>query len=36
MGNFRTYEEAVQMLSSVKNSGYTAATVIKEKITVYH
>ena len=36
MGNFRTYEEALQMLSSVKNMGYNAATVIKEKITVYH
>ena len=35
MGNFRTYEEAVQMLSSVKSMGYNAATVIKEKITVY-
>jgi len=35
MGNYRTYEEAVQMLSSVKKAGYNAATIIKEKITVY-
>ena len=36
MGNYRTYEEAYQMLSSVKKMGFNAATIIKEKITVYN
>jgi hypothetical protein len=36
MGNYRTYEDALQMLSSVKKVGYNSATVIKEKITVLH
>ena len=36
VGNYRTYEEAVQMLSSIKKVGYNAATIIKEKITVSH
>lgn len=36
MGNYRTYEDALQMLNSVKKAGYNAATIIKEKITVYH
>ena len=36
MGNYRNYEDAIQMLNSVKKAGYNAATVIKEKITVYH
>lgn len=35
MGNFRTYEEAHSVLSAIKKEGYTAATIIKEKITVY-
>jgi len=36
MGNYRTYEDALHMLSNVKKAGYNAATVIKEKITVFH
>ena len=36
MGNFRTYEEAHQVLTSVRKMGYNAATIIKDKITVYH
>ena len=36
MGNFRTYEEAHQVLTSVKKMGYNAATIIKDKITVYN
>jgi len=36
VGNFRTYEEAHQVLNSVKKMGYNAATIIKDKITVYH
>ena len=36
MGNYRTYEDALQMLSNVKKVGYNSATVIKEKITVLH
>jgi hypothetical protein len=35
IGNFRTYEEAHSVLTSIKKEGYTAATIIKEKITVY-
>ena len=36
MGNYRTYEDAVQMLHSVKKAGFNAATIIKDKITVYN
>ena len=36
MGNYRTYEEAFQILSSVKKLGFNAATIVKEKITVYN
>ena len=36
MGNYRNYEDAVQMLNSVKKAGFNAATIIKEKITVYN
>jgi len=36
MGNFRTYEEAHQVLTSVKKMGFNAATIIKDKITVYN
>jgi len=36
MGNFRTYEEAHQVLTSVRKMGYNAATIIKDKITVYN
>ena len=35
VGNFRTYEEAHQLLTSIRKMGYNAATVIKDKITVY-
>jgi hypothetical protein len=35
MGNYRSYEEARQMLSEVKKLGYTSATIVKGKITVY-
>lgn len=35
IGNFRTYEEAHSVLTTIKKEGYTAATIIKEKITVY-
>lgn len=36
MGNYRTYEEAYQMLVSVRNSGYNQASIVKDKITVYY
>ena len=36
MGNYRTYEEAHQVLTSVRKMGYNAATIIKDKITVYN
>ena len=36
IGNFRTYEEAHQVMTSIRKMGYNAATVIKDKITVYH
>ena len=34
VGNYRTYEEAHQMLVSLRNLGYTQATIVKGKITV--
>jgi hypothetical protein len=34
IGNFRTYEEAHQMLLSVRKMGFTQATIVKGKITV--
>lgn len=34
MGNFRTYEEAGELLRQVKELGYSQATIIKGKITV--
>ena len=34
VGNYRTYEEAHQMLVSLRNMGYSQAYVVKEKITV--
>ena len=34
IGNYRTYEEANQMLKLVKEMGYTAATIVKGQITV--
>ena len=36
MGNYRTLEEANQMLQEVKKMGYTAATVVKGKITLQY
>lgn len=35
MGNFRTYEEAHSVLTTLRKAGYNSATIIKEKITVY-
>lgn len=34
MGNYRTYEEAQQILSRVKSLGYTQASIVKGQITV--
>jgi hypothetical protein len=34
MGNYRSYEEASQILRSVKKLGYSSATIVKGKITV--
>lgn len=34
VGNYRTYEEAHQMLLSLRKLGYTQATIVKGKITV--
>lgn len=34
MGNFRTYEEAGELLRQVKEIGYSQATIIKGKITI--
>ena len=34
MGNYRTYEEAHQMLNAVKKLGYRSAIIVKGKITV--
>ena len=34
MGNYRTYEEAHQILNSVKKMGYQSAIIVKGKITV--
>ena len=34
MGNYRTYEEAHQMLNAVKKLGYKSAIIVKVKITV--
>lgn len=35
VGNYRTYEEAHQMLLSLRKMGFTEAVVVKGKITVY-
>ena len=35
IGNYRTYEEAHQMLLSLRKMGFTEAVVVKGKITVY-
>lgn len=34
MGNYRTYEEASEVLREVKNLGYSSAIIVKGKITV--
>lgn len=36
VGNYRTYEEAHQMLSSLRKLGYSQATIVKGKITVQY
>lgn len=36
MGNYRTYEEAHEVLTRVKNNGYDSAIIIKGKITVQY
>ena len=35
VGNYRTYEEAHQMLLSLRNMGFKEAIIVKGKITVY-
>ena len=34
MGNYRTHEEAQQILNAVKKLGYQSAIIVKGKITV--
>lgn len=36
MGNYRTYEEAHQMLQAVRKLGYTQASIVKGKISVQY
>ena len=36
MGNYRTYEEAHEVLERVKNNGYQSAIIVKGKITVQY
>lgn len=36
VGNFRTYEEAYQALLSMKQMGYTSASIVKGMITVQY
>ena len=36
MGNYRTYEEAHDVLNQVKNLGYQSAIIVKRKITVQY
>ena len=36
VGNYRTYEEAHQMLVSLRKQGFTQATIVKGKITVQY
>ena len=36
MGNYRTYEEAHEVLSRVKRMGYESAIIVKGKITVQY
>jgi len=34
VGNYKTYEEAHQMMTNLKNMGYSECTIVKGKITV--
>lgn len=36
MGNYRTYEEALQKLQEVRKLGFTSSTIVKTKITVQY
>ena len=36
IGNYRTYEEAHEVLNSVKQLGYPSAVIVKGKITVFY
>ena len=36
MGNYRTYEEAHDVLTKVKSLGYSSAVIVKGKITVFY
>ena len=36
MGNYRTYEEAHEVLTKVKSLGYPSAVIVKGKITVFY
>ena len=36
MGNYRTYEEAHDVLTKVKSLGYPSAVIVKGKITVFY
>lgn len=36
VGNYRTYEEAHQMLLSIRNLGYKEASIVKGKVTVQY
>ncbi len=36
VGNYRTYEEAHQMLVSLRNLGYSQAVIVKSKVTVQY
>ncbi len=36
VGNYRTYEEAHQMLQNLRNLGYNQASIVKGRITVHY
>ena len=36
VGNYRTYEEAHQMLVNIRKLGYTSATIVKGKISIQY
>ena len=36
VGNYRTYEEAHQMLQNLRKLGYNQASIVKGKITVQY